>query len=92
MYIFLSMNKAILIFLCLFAFIFSQDEDNCKKVNEDKIGRLPKLFECYDAGNCCLAAFKSGGKYYTYCGKSKDDLKDQLEDYHIVEIFCKKEE
>ena len=83
------MNKAILIFLCLFVFIVN----DCISVNENKIGRLPKLFECYDAGkNCCLAAFKSGGKYYTYCGKSKDYLKYMLSNYHIVEIFCKKEE
>ena len=83
------MNKAILIFLCLFVFIVN----DCISVNENKIGRLPKLFECYEAGkNCCLAAFKSGGKYYTYCGKSKDYLKYMLSNYHIVEIFCKKEE
>ena len=78
------MNKAILIFLCLFVFIVN----DCISVNENKIGRLPKLFECYEAGKCCLAAFKSGGKYYTYCGNDKKDLKKKFSDYHIVDILC----
>ena len=78
------MNKAILIFLCLFAFIFNE----CTYDNKDKIGQLPKYFDCINAG-CCLAAFKSGGKYYTYCGKGKKkDLKKKFSDYHIVDILC----
>ena len=77
------MNKAILIFLCLFAFIFNE----CTYDNKDKIGQLPKYFDCINAG-CCLAAFKSGGKYYKYCGNDKKDLKNKLKDYHIIEIFC----
>ncbi len=81
------MNKAILIFLCLFAFIFN---DECTNVNKDKIGQLPKYFDCIKAGDdCCLVAFKSGGKYYTYCGKGKKkDLKKNFSDYHIVDILC----
>ena len=80
------MNKAILIFLCLFAFIFN---DKCTDVNKDKIGQLPKYFDCINPEyDCCLVAFKSGGKYYTYCGKGKKDLKKKFKDYHIVEILC----
>jgi hypothetical protein len=81
------MNKAILIFLCLFAFIFN---DECTNVNKDKIGQLPKYFDCINPEyDCCLVAFKSGGKYYTYCGKGKKkDLKKKFKDYHIVDILC----
>lgn len=81
------MNKAILIFLCLFVFIVNQ----CSEAN--KLGKLPTLFECFDSKvdneKCCLAAFKSGGKYYSYCSSSsKNDLKKQLKGYKIIEIFC----
>jgi len=86
------MNKAILIFLCLFAFVINQ----CSKVNVE--GKLPNLFECFDAKEsvddnnikkCCLAAFKSGGKYYSYCSDlSKKELKKELKDYDIIEIIC----
>ena len=81
------MNKAILIFLSLFAFIVNL----CSEANKE--GKLPNLFECFDSKGdgekCCLAAFKSGGKYYSYCSSlNKKDLKKQLKDYNIIEIFC----
>ena len=41
------MNKAILIFLCLFAFIFNE----CTYDNKDKIGQLPKYFDCINPGD-----------------------------------------
>ena len=84
------MNNKFIIFVCLFTFILNL----CEDVNV--IGKLPNLFECHGEKNgtvkeCCLATFKSGGKYYSYCSeKSKSKLKDELKnnDYKHIEIFC----
>jgi hypothetical protein len=83
------MNIKFLIFVCLFTFILNV----CEDLNEE--GKLPNLYDCVinkKEGKCCLATFKSGGKYYSFCSSDTDkkDLKNKLKDngYKHIEIFC----